>query len=207
MKLKIWRKVITAAHPITAAFKEMLQEQMGGHFRKAPSGSRTGDGCEKYESFAARFMLVAMRARQRVGEVIAIDDVIYSSSIVKSFFRCLLDSGVSVATCVGFAKALTSLHKFVDRHMLSNGGCKRKQDIASAEAVILYESQMLMCGMKKSHTFAGIRAKPKAKEGASYCVTRAIVQHEKVDKEIGAIMADFKITGKLRVRDYNFVMG
>lgn len=207
-KLKIWRRLITATHPILVMFRDDLKNQVYGPVEGAlqRSGSVQG-GCEKYESNVGRFMLVAMRARRRLGQIVTIDDIIYSGPMIPDFFRILLQSGVTVNTCIAFGKAIISLYKFVESQLVGAAGVARNVDIGKALSIIQKQYKLLTRELRKNVSLAGIAARPKRKEGASYCVTRAIVEHEKVDRRVETIMEDFEKKGTISHCDYTFVMG
>ncbi|EYC41039.1 hypothetical protein Y032_0584g306 [Ancylostoma ceylanicum] len=70
-----------------------------------------GSGINNYVAYVARFMLVAMRARQRYGRDVTFDDMIFSCAIIDDFFRGL--KFVSCSVRLGFAKALMHMMNFL----------------------------------------------------------------------------------------------
>ncbi|VDP28228.1 unnamed protein product [Heligmosomoides polygyrus] len=127
--------------------------------------------------------------------------------MIPDFFRILLQSGVTVNTCIAFGKAIISLYKFVESQLVGAAGVARNVDIGKALSIIQKQYKLLTRELRKNVSLAGIAARPKRKEGASYCVTRAIVEHEKVDRRVETIMEDFEKKGTISHCDYTFVMG
>ncbi|VDM75449.1 unnamed protein product [Strongylus vulgaris] len=77
--LKFWRRLKSNSHPLLQQFAANIRESL-----------------PEYIPYVERFMIVAMRARQRMRQVVTVDDVIYSSEIIVMYMHRLKTEGATV---------------------------------------------------------------------------------------------------------------
>ncbi|KAK6047142.1 hypothetical protein COOONC_15350 [Cooperia oncophora] len=72
---------------------------------------------ESYAQYVERYMLVAMRGRQRCGRIVTIDDAIFSERMLPDFLEMTQQVGVTVGVRMNFVKALIAFYRFLEKHI------------------------------------------------------------------------------------------
>ncbi|KAK6043640.1 hypothetical protein COOONC_18853 [Cooperia oncophora] len=195
--LKLWRKLKEDKHPILKAFKEDLKTYV--LVGTQPPQMNVLKGCEVYSTYVSRFMLIAMRGRQRCGRIVTIDDALFSYCMIPDFLRITQEAEVTVGVRLGFVKAMIAFFKFLRRHVDPNAG-KRRRDLAK-EA---YKSLRHYLKNPKQEE----RSAASFKGGyVVYAAMRAVVDHSVIDSIIEDIMKKFSRNAKALLHaEYNFVM-
>ncbi|KAK6035540.1 hypothetical protein COOONC_26955, partial [Cooperia oncophora] len=149
-------------------------------------------GCEVYSTYVSRFMLIAMRGRQRCGRIVTIDDALFSYCMIPDFLRITQEAEVTVGVRLGFVKAMIAFFKFLRRHVdpMRHYLKNPKQEERSAAS------------------FKGvIPARKPVKGYVVYAAMRAVVDHSVIDSIIEDIMKKFSRNAKALLHaEYNFVM-
>ncbi|KAK6767357.1 hypothetical protein RB195_026561 [Necator americanus] len=208
-KLKLWRKVKADQHKLIQLFRFYIEEAVllpAGNDMDANDPSLTTS--QNYVSYICRFMLVAMRSRQRLGRQISMDDAIYSSAILLHFFEVLKRNGVPTTTRMGFVKALASFYEFLRVNMGSDKGQDRLQELKQASHRARHILSKLKSEDKKLQSYRGVlpSRKPQKPE-EPYCVARAIVTHTRVIEEMKRIYVEYERSLTISSGNYNYYTG
>ncbi|KAL6726904.1 hypothetical protein Aduo_008832 [Ancylostoma duodenale] len=188
--------------------KHIALQQYANYVRELTESAVVQDassGISNYVAYVARFMLAAMRARQRYGQEVTFDDMISSCAIMDDFFRKI--KFVSCSVRIGFAKALMHMVQFLlqksDFYVLGNSVRKEALETARRELYTRQKSIRAEQRLKKSMegvAHGGLRDE-------KYCVIRAVIDHQSVDDAMNKISTLFEKTGFVTHTEYNFVMG
>ncbi|EYC43329.1 hypothetical protein Y032_0497g2502 [Ancylostoma ceylanicum] len=121
-KLALWRKLKRAQHPVLGQYERHIIGDLPNISKNQQHSSAVvskpfKNGKIIYIACVERFMLVAMRARQRCGQRVTLDDAIFSVKLVRKFSERLEEVGVSVHVQSNFAKSLASFYKFLHHRL------------------------------------------------------------------------------------------
>ncbi|CAJ0598449.1 unnamed protein product [Cylicocyclus nassatus] len=206
-KLKLWRRLPLELHPLLKQFCSHIETRV----LLPDFGSEKGEivvlkGRALYESYISRFMIVAMRARQRLGQTVSMDDGIYSSAVVMEFFQELQKCRVPVKTRLGFAQAIASFYDFLNVYIDAAASTFRLPAVAQARSRISYVIEGLRNELRSLSSYRAVRQAP-AKEHEPYVVARAIAKHRDILATLRCIYNKFGRTEFISRVQYNYFLG
>ncbi|KAK6736945.1 hypothetical protein RB195_019565 [Necator americanus] len=194
-------------HPLFQRYREYLESIMIIPVDGGSSMEIENKGRATYVSYLCRFMLVAMRSRRRLGRIVTMDDAIFSSGMLLSFFETIQKAKVPVTTRKGFIKALSTWYHFLLLVLNTGMGQQRLAEVEQAR----YRVKDILDRMKGEEkiqvSFRGVLPRRQRKAETLYCVVRMIVAHNRVLNAMREIYSEFADTHNLERREYNYFMG
>ncbi|KAK6743283.1 hypothetical protein RB195_010502 [Necator americanus] len=143
VNMGFWRKISLRnprKHVALQQYAEYVKELKCHSFEEKDLG-----GTHSYVMNIARFMLVAMRARQRYGKEVTFDDMIFSHAIFDDFFVVLKTAHVTCSTRLKFSKSLLHMVKFLqeksDFYVIGNS--LRKQALETGFKLLSHRIRLL----------------------------------------------------------------
>ncbi|KAK6732898.1 hypothetical protein RB195_016959 [Necator americanus] len=143
----------------------------------------------------------------RLGRIVTMDDAIFSSGILLSFFETIQKAKVPVTTRKGFTKALSTWYHFLLLVRNTGMGQQRLAEVEQAR----YRVKDILDRMKGEEkiqvTFRGVLPRRQRKAEMLCSVVRMIVTHNRVLNAMREIYSVCTDTHNLERREYNHFMG
>ncbi|KAK6732881.1 hypothetical protein RB195_016949 [Necator americanus] len=142
-----------------------------------------------------------------LGRIVTMDDAIFSSGILLSFFETIQKAKVPVTTRKGFTKALSTWYHFLLLVRNTGMGQQRLAEVEQAR----YRVKDILDRMKGEEkiqvTFRGVLPRRQRKAEMLCSVVRMIVTHNRVLNAMREIYSVCTDTHNLERREYNHFMG
>ncbi|EYC43330.1 hypothetical protein Y032_0497g2502 [Ancylostoma ceylanicum] len=184
-KLALWRKLKRAQHPVLGQYERHIIGDLPNISKNQQHSSAVvskpfKNGKIIYIACVERFMLVAMRARQRCGQRVTLDDAIFSVKLVRKFSERLEEVGVSVHVQSNFAKSLASFYKFLHHRLDAEAGKRRVDELVEGQVLTRDFVSKLSAQGKRDTSLKAIM--PSEKEVGAYILpkSRCVLQKKAV---------------------------